>query len=90
MGCKSELNIFPWVMHHKCEATDVANILGILLINYQIYLSFFQQNYCTPPKCGELSGYTDTAHTEVRDLSSRYMNPSDVYDATPSSFLHYL
>ena len=32
---------------------------------YQIYLSFFQQNYCTPPKCGELSEYTDSAHTEV-------------------------
>ena len=22
---------------------------------YQIYLSFLEQNYCTPPKCGELS-----------------------------------
>ena len=21
---------------------------------YQIYLPFFEQNYCTPPKCGEL------------------------------------
>ena len=41
---------------------------------YQIYLSFLEQNYLTPPKCGELSEYTDSAHTEVKDLSSRYMN----------------
>ena len=38
---------------------------------YQIYLSFLEQNDCTPPKCGELSEYTDSAHTEVEDLSSR-------------------
>ena len=31
-------------------------------------------------KCGELSEYIDTAHTEVEDLSSRYMNGSNVYD----------
>ena len=54
---------------------------------YQIYLSFLEQNDCTPPKCGELSEYTDSAHTytdsahtEVEDLSSRYMNGSNVYD----------
>ena len=47
---------------------------------YQIYLSFLEQNDCTPPKCGELSEYTDSAHTEVEDLSSRYMNRSNVYD----------
>ena len=29
-------------------------------------------------KCGELSEYTDSAHTEMEDLSSRYMNWSDV------------
>ena len=46
---------------------------------YQIYLSFLEQNDCTPPKCGELSEYTDSAHTEVEDLSSRYMNGSNVY-----------
>ena len=40
---------------------------------YKIYLSFLEQNDCTPPKCGELSEYTDSAHTEVEDLSSRYM-----------------
>ena len=44
---------------------------------YQIYLSFHD---CTPPKCGELSEYTDSAHTEVEDLSSRCMNGSNVYD----------
>ena len=43
---------------------------------YQIYLSFLEQNDCTPPKCGKLSEYTDSAHTEVEDLSSRYMNGS--------------
>ena len=47
---------------------------------YQIYFSFLEQNDCTPPKCGKLSEYTDSAHTEVEDLSSRYMNGSNVYD----------
>ena len=37
---------------------------------YQIYLSFLEQNDCTPPKCGELSEYTDSAHTQVEDLPS--------------------
>ena len=46
---------------------------------YQIYLSFLGQNDCTPPKCGELSEYTDSAHTEVEDLSSRYVNGSDAH-----------
>ena len=41
---------------------------------YQIYLSFLEQNDCTPPKCGELSEYTDSAHTEVEDPSSRCLN----------------
>ena len=36
---------------------------------YQIYLSFLEQNDCTPPKCGELSDYTDSAHTQVEDPS---------------------
>ena len=44
---------------------------------YQIYLSFLKQNDCTPPKCGELSEYIDSAHTEVEDLSSRSMNGSN-------------
>ena len=47
---------------------------------YQIYLSFLEQNDCYPPKYGELSEYTDSADTEVEDLSSRYLNGSDVYD----------
>ena len=47
---------------------------------YQIYLSFIEQNDCTPPKCGELSEYTDGAQTEVDNLFSRYMNGSNVYD----------
>ena len=46
----------------------------------QIYLSFIQQNDWTPPKCGELSEYTDSAHTEVEDPSSRCMNASNEYD----------
>ena len=46
---------------------------------YQIYLSFLEQNYCTSPKYGELSEYTDTTNIEVEDLSSRYMNGSTVY-----------
>ena len=45
-----------------------------------LYLSFLEQNDCTPPKCGELSEYTDSAHTEVGDLSSRCMNESYAYD----------
>ena len=36
---------------------------------YQIYRSFPEQNDCTPPKCGELSEYTDSAHTEVEEGS---------------------
>ena len=47
---------------------------------YQLYLSVLEQNDCAPPNCGELSEYTDSAHTEVEDLSSRYMNGSNVYD----------
>ena len=30
-----------------------------------------------PPKCGKLSEYTDSAHTEVEDPSSRCMKGSD-------------
>ena len=42
---------------------------------YQIIISFLSR-----AKCGELSEYTDSAHTEVEDLSSRFMNGSNVYD----------
>ena len=34
----------------------------------------------TPPKRSELSEYTDSAHSEVDDLSSTCMNGSDVHD----------
>ena len=47
---------------------------------YQIYIFFFQQNDCIPLKCGELSEYTDSAHTEMEDPFSRCMNGSDEYD----------
>ena len=36
---------------------------------YQIYHSLSLRDNCTPPKCGELSEYTDSAHTEVEDPS---------------------
>ena len=45
-----------------------------------IYLSLFVQNDCTPPKCGVLPEYTDSAHIDVEDISSRYMNGSNVID----------
>ena len=57
---------------------------------YQIYLSFLEQNDCTPPKCGELSEYTDSAHTEVEDLYSRCMNGSNVYDRCGYDTRHFL
>ena len=41
-------------------------------LSYQIYLSFLEQNDCTPPKCGELSEYTDSTHTEVENASGVY------------------
>ena len=44
---------------------------------YQIYLSFLEQNYCIPPKCSELSEYTDSAHTEVGDLLMGQMCMTD-------------
>ena len=47
---------------------------------YEIYISFLEKHYCTLPKCVELSEYTDSAHTEVKDPSLRCMNASDVYD----------
>ena len=46
----------------------------------QIYLPLLEQNDCTPPKCGELSKYTESAHPEMGDISSRCMNGSDEYD----------
>ena len=46
---------------------------------YQIYISFLEQTDCTPPKCGEMSDYTDSAHTEVEDRSSICRNRSNVF-----------
>ena len=46
----------------------------------QIYLSMLEPNDCIPPKCGELSEYTVSAHTAVENLSSRCMNGSDAHD----------
>ena len=48
---------------------------------YQIglYISFLEQNDCTPPRCGDLSDYTDSAHTHVEDPSLGCMNVSNVY-----------
>ena len=42
-------------------------------LSQQIHIFLFQQNDCTPPKCGDMSEYTDIVHTEVEDPSSRYM-----------------
>ena len=51
---------------------------------HQIHPSLYEQNYCTPPKCSELSEYTESAKSEEEEeeLSSRCMNGSDVYDRT--------
>ena len=63
---------------------------------YQIYHSLSERDDCTPPKCGELSEYTDSAHTKVDDPSLGCMNGSNVYDRcghdtkTTSSILHRL
>ena len=51
-----------------------------LHLSHQIYISFFHQNDCTLPKCGQLSEYTDSAHTEAEDPSSKCMIMSDEYD----------
>ena len=47
---------------------------------YQIYHSLSVRDDCTPPKCGELSEYTDSAHTEVENPSLGCMNGLNVYD----------
>ena len=47
---------------------------------FQIDPSLFEQDDCTAPKCGDLSEYTDSAHTEAEGLSSRCTNASNVYD----------
>ena len=43
--------------------------------------TFLLEQYdCIPPKGRELSEYTDSAYTEMEDLSSIYMNGLDVSD----------
>ena len=49
------------------------------ITSLQRNISFYQNDY-TPRKCGELSEYIDSAHTEVEDPFSRYVNASDEYD----------
>ena len=46
---------------------------------YQIYHFLSERDDCTPPKCGALSEYTDSAHTEVEDPSLGCMNESYMY-----------
>ena len=41
---------------------------------YQIHPSSCGLDDCTPTKCGELSEYTDSAHTEVEDLQDIRMS----------------
>ena len=55
---------------------------------YQIYLSFLEQNDCTPPRCGELSDYTDSAHTEVEDPSLGCGQPE--YTHSHSNHIHII
>ena len=55
-------------------------MLGVHDISSSKNIPCLNKYDCTPPKCGELSKYTDSAHTEVEDPSSRCMNGSDVYD----------
>ena len=57
---------------------------------YQIYPSSSGPDDCTPPKCGELSEYTDSAHTEVGDLSSRLLEGKGMFYLTTHSthFIH--
>ena len=45
---------------------------------YQIYHSLSERDDCTPPKCGELSEYTDSAHTDREDPSLGSMNGSNM------------
>ena len=44
------------------------------------YPSLIEQNDSTLPKCCELSEYTDSAFTQVEDLSSRCINGSNTCD----------
>ena len=60
------------------------------ILFYQIYPSSSGPDDCTPPKCGELSKYTVSAHTEVENVSSRCMNVSNVYDCCGNDTRQFL
>ena len=51
-----------------------------MILFFQIYFLLLEKDDYTPPEYGELSEYTDSAHTEVGALSSRYTKGSDVHD----------
>ena len=55
----------------------------------QIYHFLSQQDDCTPPKCGELSEYIDSAHTEVEDPSLWCMNGLNMYGRYGHDTKHY-
>ena len=44
---------------------------------FQIHHFLSERDDCTPPKCGELSEYTDSAHTEVEDPSLEYITETE-------------
>ena len=58
---------FSWQKSDKASHTHCSMILGQFSHQFKVC---FEQNDCTPPKCGELAEYTDSAHTEVEDPSS--------------------
>ena len=54
---------------------------------FQIYLPMLEQNDCNPPKCGELSEYTDSCLSEMEDLSSICLNATPLYKLSCFSHL---
>ena len=46
---------------------------------FEIYNSLSVRDDCIPPKCGELSEYTDSVHTEGEGPSLGCMEGSNVY-----------
>ena len=47
---------------------------------FQIYISLFESDDCIALKYDELLEYINSAHTEVEDLSSRWVNGSNECD----------
>ena len=54
---------------------------------YQVCISFLEQNDCTPLKCGELSEYSDNAHTEVGVHDRNYTEANEANAETFKSEL---